>query len=118
MKDASSPAYGCNMDTAERLARLKSQVDLACDMIKASDPKAAGAQQRSIAKLIRRISDDMTLGKYSEAVKGAGELRAAVLQLQAAWARGESSATGRALTQVETLAVEIERELRRKAAGG
>jgi hypothetical protein len=106
------------MTTAERLAKLKSQVDLACDMIKASDPKAANTQQAAIASLIDRITGDMTLGHYDEATKSAGELRTAVLALQAAWARGESSATGRALTQVETLAAEIEKDLRRKAADG
>lgn len=106
------------MTTAEKLAKLKSQVGLACDMIKASDPQAAATHQRAITSLILRITGDMGLGHYDEAAKAAGELRAAVLQLQAAWARGESSATGRALTQVETLAAEIEAELRRKAAGG
>ena len=106
------------MTTAEMLARLKSHVDLACDMIKASDPKAAETQRRRISSLTARITSDMTLGRHKEAARAAGELRIAVLQLQAAWARGESSATGRALTQVESLAAEIESELRRKAAGG
>lgn len=104
------------MTTAEALARLKSQVELACDMIKVSDPGAADIQRRAISSLISRITGDMTLGRHDKAAKAAGELRAAVLQLQAAWARGESSATGRALTQVESLAVEIEAELRSKAA--
>jgi hypothetical protein len=103
------------MTTAEKLAKLKSQVDLACDMIKASDPQAAATHQRDITSLILRITGDMTLGHYDDAAKAAGNLRAAVLRLQAAWARGESSATGRALTKVETLAAEIEAELRRKA---
>jgi hypothetical protein len=105
------------MTTAEALAKLRSQVDLACDMIKASDPKAE-AQRRAISSLTSRITHDMTLGHHREAARAAGELRVAVLQLQAAWARGESSATGRALTQVESLAAEIEAKLRRKAAGG
>lgn len=106
------------MTTAEMLARLKTQVDLACDMIKASDPKAAEAQRRAISSLTSRITEDMTLGRYKQAAQVAAELRAAVLQLQAAWARGESSATGRALTQVESLAMNIEAELKRQAAGG
>jgi len=105
------------MTTAEKLAKLKSQIDLACAMVNASDPKAADNEQRAVTALILRVTGDMTLGHYDEAAKAAGELYRAVLKFQAAWAKGESSATGRALTQVETLAAEIEAELRKKAAG-
>lgn len=104
--------------TAERLAKLKSQVDLACDMIKASDPSAAETQRRAIASLTMRITDDMNNGRHDGAARTAGELRLAVLELEAAWARGESSATGRALTQVESLAAEIEAALRQNAGRG
>ena len=106
------------MTTAEKLAKLKAQLDLARAMVNASDPRAADVEQRAATALISRITGDMTLGHYDEAAKAAGELYRTVLKLQAAWAKGESSATGRALTQVETLAAEIEAELRRKAAGG
>jgi hypothetical protein len=105
------------MTTAEKLARLKSQIDQACAMVKASDPKAADTEQREVTSLILRITGDMTLGHYSEAADVAGELHRAVLKLQAAWASGQSSATGRVLTQVETLAAEIEKDLRLKAGG-
>lgn len=104
------------MTTAEKLAKLKSQIDLACAMVGASDPKAAEAEKRTVAALIQRITGDMTQGRYDQAARSARELSAAVLNLQAAWARGESSATGRALTQVEKLATEIEAELRAKVA--
>lgn len=105
------------MTTTEKLAKLKAQLDGAHDMIKASDPAAADAEWRTATSLILRITGDITLKHYEEAANAAGELSGAVLKLQAAWAKGESSATGRALTQVETLAAEIEAELRRKAAG-
>lgn len=106
------------MTTAEKLAKLKAQLDLARAMVIASDPKAGVAEQRAATALIQRITGDMTLGHHDEAAKAARELYKTVLKFQAAWAKGESSATGRALTQVETLAAEIEAELRRKAAGG
>lgn len=105
------------MTTAEKLAKLKAQLDLAQAMVNASDPRAADAEQRAVTALILRVTGDMTLGHYDEAARAARELYGAVLKLQAAWAKGESSATGRALTQVETLAAEIEAELRRKASG-
>jgi hypothetical protein len=105
------------MTTTEKLSKLKAQVDLACAMVNASDPKAADVEQRTVTSLILRVTADMGRGQYEEASEGAGQLYKAVLKLQAAWAKGESSATGRALTQVETLAAEIEAELRRKAAG-
>jgi hypothetical protein len=105
------------MTTMEKLAKLKSQIDQACAMVKASDPNAADTEQRAVNALILRITGDVTAGHYDEAAKVAGELRRAVLKLQAAWASGQSSATGRVLTQVETLAAEIESELRQKALG-
>ena len=106
------------MTTAEKLAKLKSQIDLACAMVNASDPKATDNEQRAVTALIQRVTDHMTAGHYAEAAKAARELHRAVVKLQMAWARGESSATGRALTQVETLAAEIDAELSKKAAGG
>jgi hypothetical protein len=105
------------MTTAEKLAKLKAQLDLARAMVTASDPKAAEFEHREVTALMLRVTGDMGLGHYDEAASSARELYQAVLKLQAAWAKGESSATGRALTQVETLAAEIEADLRRKAAG-
>lgn len=106
------------MTTAEKLVKLKAQLDLSRDMVNASDPKAADAEHRAVTALILRITGDMTLGHHDEAARAARELYEAVLKFQAAWAKGESSATGRVLTQVERLAAEIEAELRRKATGG
>ena len=106
------------MTTAEKLAKLKAQLDLASAMVIASDPRAAEAEKRDVTQLILRVTGDMSLGHYDEAAKSASELYRAVLKFQAAWAKGESSATGRALTQVEALAAEIEADLRKKAAGG
>jgi hypothetical protein len=102
------------MTTLEKLGKLKTQVDLACSMVKATDPRAA-EQQRNITALITRITGDIGLGHYNDAAQVADELHRALIKLQKGWAMGESSATGRALTQVETLAAEIEAELRKKA---
>lgn len=106
------------MTTLDKLAKLKKQLDLSRAMVNASDPRVGEAEHRSATGLIARISSDIELGQHDAAARAAGELRRAVLNLQASWARGESSATGRALTQVETLAAELEAELRKKAAGG
>jgi hypothetical protein len=105
---------GCDMTTLEKLGKLKTQVDLACSMVKATDPRAA-EEQRSITALITRITGDIGLGHYDEAAKVAGELHRTLIRLQKGWAMGESSATGRVLTQVETLGAEIAAELRQKA---
>jgi hypothetical protein len=106
------------MTTAEKLAKLRKQLDLARAMVNASDPRAGEAEQRVATTLVARITSDMNGGNFGAAARAATELRRAVLNFQASWARGESSATGRVLTQVETLAAEIETELRTKAAGG
>jgi hypothetical protein len=105
------------MTTQEKLSKLKAQVDQACAMVGASDPKAADFEQRAVTAQIMRVIGDMGLGNHAEAAQAAEELYRAVLKLQAAWATGQSSATGRVLTQVEKLAAEIREELRRKAAG-
>jgi hypothetical protein len=99
------------MSTMEKLAKLKSQLGQARAMIGASDPTAGASEQRAAVALIQRISDAMTHKRYDEAAKVARELYQAVLKFQASWATGQSSATGRALTQVETLAAEIQTEL-------
>jgi hypothetical protein len=104
------------MTTTEKLRKLKSQVDQACAMVNASDPGAADAERREVTALILRVTGDVGLGHYDEAARAAKELSHAVLRLQAAWATGQSSATGRVLTQVETLAREIEAELRQQAS--
>jgi hypothetical protein len=100
------------MTTEEKLAKLKSQLVQARAMIGASDPKAGESEQRAAAGLIQRVKDAMAHNRCDEAASVARELYRAVLKFQAAWATGQSSATGRALTQVETLAAEIEVELR------
>ena len=105
------------MTTTEKLKKLKSQVDQACAMVNASDPGAAHAERREVTALILRITGDNGLGNHDEAARAAKELYQAVLKLQAAWATGESSATGRVLTQVEALAREIETDLRQQASG-
>jgi hypothetical protein len=105
------------MATTEKLKKLKTQIDQACAMVNASNPGAADAERREVTALILRVTGDIGLGHYDEAAGAANQLYRAVLKLQAAWASGESSATGRVLTQVETLAAEIERELHAKAAG-
>jgi hypothetical protein len=99
------------MSVQEKLAKLNEQLKLAGSMVQASDPNAAASEQRSITALIQRITADVTLKHYAEAAKVARELHRAVLKLQAAWAMGESSATGRVLTHVETLAADIAAEL-------
>lgn len=106
------------MTTLEKLAKLNKQLDLSRQMVNASDPRVGEAEYRAASGLIARITGDIGLGHSGAAARAAGELRRAVLNLQASWARGESSATGRALTQVETLAAEIEAELRKQAADG
>lgn len=106
------------MTTTEKLAKLKKQLDLARSMVSASDPRVGDAEQRAATTLIQRVTNDIDAGQHAAAARAAAELRRAVLTFQASWATGQSSATGRVLTQVETLAAEIEAELRQKAAGG
>lgn len=105
------------MTTAEKLAKLRSQVDLAQQMVQATDPRAADAEQKAIVALIQRVTAEVNAARHSEAARSARTLYDAVIKLQAAWARGESSATGRALTRVESLAAEIADELLQKAKG-
>jgi hypothetical protein len=105
------------MTTTEKLRKLKTQIDQACAMVNASNPGAAEAERHEVTALILRVTGDIGLGHDDEAATAAHQLYRAVLKLQAAWATGESSATGRVLTQVETLAAEIERDLRARAAG-
>src|SRR5262245_7794414 len=105
------------MTTTEKLRKLKTQIDQACAMVNASNPGTAEAEQHEVTALILRVTGDIGLGHYDEAATAAHQLYRAVLFIQAAWATGESSATGRVLTQVETLAADIERELRARAAG-
>jgi hypothetical protein len=104
------------MSTLEKLGKLNKQVELAYSMVKATDPRAA-EEQRSITAMISRINADIVLRHFDEAANKAGELRRLLIKLQKGWAMGESSATGRVLTQVEALAGEIEAELRQKATG-
>jgi hypothetical protein len=104
------------MTTEEKLAKLKSQLDQARAMIGASDPKAGEPEQRAVAALIQRVQDAMAHKRDGEAAGVARELYRAVLKFQASWATGKSSATGRALTQVETLASEIQAELSARVA--
>ena len=106
------------MTTAEKLAKLNKQLAMARAMISASDPRAGDAENRAAAALIVRITGDMGLGRHSTAASAASELHRVIISMQKAWASGDSSATGRVLTQVETLAAEIEAELKQKAAGG
>lgn len=106
------------MNTAEKLAKLNKQLDLARQMVSASDPRVGEAEQRAATALIQRITSDIGAGQHAAAARAAAELLRAVLAFQASWATGQNSATGRVLTQVETLAAEIEAELRQKAAGG
>ena len=106
------------MTLAEKLTKLNKQLGLARAMINASDPKSGDAENRAATALILRITGDISLGHYDAAATSATELHRMVVKMQKAWASGDSSATGRALTQVETLAAEIEAELKQKAAGG
>ena len=106
------------MTTAEKLAKLNKQLAMARAMISASDPRAGDAENRAAAALIVRITGDIGLGRHAAAASASSALHRVGVSLPTAWASGDTSATGRVLTQVETLAAEIEAELKQKAAGG
>ncbi|HKE46087.1 MAG TPA: hypothetical protein VKB41_16250 [Steroidobacteraceae bacterium] len=100
------------MSVLEKLAKLNKQLNDARAMVQASDPTAAQQEHRAAVALIQRITGDVTLKHYDVAASAARELHAILVKMQMGWAMGQSSATGRVLTQVETLAKEIETELR------
>ena len=99
------------LSVLEKLAKLNKQLSDARAMVQASDPTAAQAEHRAAVGLIQRITGDVTLKHYDTAASAARELHAIVVKMQKGWAMGESSATGRVLTQIEVLAAEIQAEL-------